>query len=147
MPVASSTTTATRSPAACTAWASRWSTRCPSTCGWDIWRDGFHYQQEYALGEPQYPLKQLEASTKRGTTLRFKPSVAIFSDVEFHYDILARRLRELSFLNSGVKITLIDERGEGRRDDFHYEGGIRSFVEHLAQLKSPLHPERDLGHR
>ncbi len=106
----------------------------------DIWRDGFHYQQEYALGEPQYPLKQLEASTKRGTTLRFKPSAAIFSDVEFHYDILARRLRELSFLNSGVKITLIDERGEGRRDDFHYEGGIRSFVEHLAQLKSPLHP-------
>ncbi|PPT98042.1 DNA topoisomerase (ATP-hydrolyzing) subunit B [Xanthomonas arboricola] len=106
----------------------------------DIWRDGFHYQQEYALGEPQYPLKQLEASTKRGTTLRFKPSVAIFSDVEFHYDILARRLRELSFLNSGVKITLIDERGDGRRDDFHYEGGIRSFVEHLAQLKSPLHP-------
>ncbi|GAB3044645.1 DNA topoisomerase (ATP-hydrolyzing) subunit B [Stenotrophomonas tumulicola] len=106
----------------------------------DVWRDGHHYQQEYSLGEPLYPLKQLEASEKRGTTLRFKPAVAIFSDVEFHYDILARRLRELSFLNSGVKITLIDERGEGRRDDFHYEGGIRSFVEHLAQLKTPLHP-------
>ncbi|HBK45490.1 MAG TPA: DNA topoisomerase (ATP-hydrolyzing) subunit B [Xanthomonadaceae bacterium] len=106
----------------------------------DIWRDGHHYQQEYALGESLYPLKQIEASAKRGTTLRFKPAVEIFSDVEFHYEILARRLRELSFLNSGVKITLIDERGDGRRDDFHYEGGIRSFVEHLAQLKTPLHP-------
>ncbi|MBW8810425.1 MAG: DNA gyrase subunit B, partial [Lysobacter sp.] len=106
----------------------------------NIWRDGFHHQQEYALGEPIYPLKQLEASTKRGTLLRFKPAVEIFTDVEFHYDILAKRLRELSFLNSGVKITLVDERGEGRRDVFQYEGGIRSFVEHLAQVKTPLHP-------
>jgi DNA gyrase subunit B len=109
----------------------------------DIWRDGHHYQQEYALGEPQYPLKQLEASTKRGTSLRFMPSAEIFTDVVFHYDILAKRLRELSFLNSGVKITLQDlrpdERGETRKDVFEYEGGIRSFVEHLAQLKTPLH--------
>ncbi len=106
----------------------------------DVWRDGFHYQQEYSLGEPLYPLKQLEASDKRGTLLRFKPAAEIFTDVEFHYDILAKRLRELSFLNSGVKITLSDERGEGRKDLFQYEGGIRSFVEHLAQLKTPLHP-------
>jgi DNA gyrase subunit B len=109
----------------------------------DIWRDGHHYQQEYALGEPVYPLKQLSVSQKRGTLLRFWPAAEIFTDVEFHYDILAKRLRELSFLNSGVKITLIDERlderGEGRRDLFQYEGGIRSFVEHLAQLKTPLH--------
>src|SRR6188472_1154903 len=103
----------------------------------DIWRDGFHYRQEYALGEPLYPLQTLEASDRRGTLLRFKPAAAIFSDVEFHYDILAKRLRELSFLNSGVRITLTDERahndralgegGEGRRDVFQYEGGIRSF--------------------
>ncbi|MBT2750170.1 MULTISPECIES: DNA topoisomerase (ATP-hydrolyzing) subunit B [unclassified Lysobacter] len=106
----------------------------------DIWRDGHHHQQEYALGEPLYPLKQIEDSPKRGTLLRFKPAVEIFTDVEFHYDILAKRLRELSFLNSGVKITLVDERGEGRRDLFQYEGGIRSFVEHLAQVKTPLHP-------
>ncbi|WP_368562975.1 DNA topoisomerase (ATP-hydrolyzing) subunit B [Pseudoxanthomonas sp. UTMC 1351] len=106
----------------------------------EIWRDGYHYKQEYALGEPLYPLKQLEPSDKRGTLLRFKPAAEIFTDVEFHYDILAKRLRELSFLNSGVKITLIDERGEGRQDLFQYEGGIRSFVEHLAQLKTPLHP-------
>jgi DNA gyrase subunit B len=106
----------------------------------DIWRDGFHWQQEYSLGEPSYALKQLEASEKRGTTLRFKPAAEIFTDVEFHYDILAKRLRELSFLNSGVRITLTDERGEGRSDVFQYAGGIRSFVEHLAQLKNPLHP-------
>ena len=106
----------------------------------DIWRDGFHHQQEYALGEPVYPLKQLDASPRRGTTLRFWPAAEIFTDTEFHYDILARRLRELSFLNSGVKIVLTDERGEGRKDVFQYEGGIASFVEHLAQLKTPLHP-------
>jgi DNA gyrase subunit B len=62
----------------------------------DIWRDGGHHRQEYALGEPLYPLKRLEDSSKRGTLLRFKPSVEIFTDVEFHYDILAKRLRELS---------------------------------------------------
>jgi len=106
----------------------------------DIWRDGRHNQQEYALGEPLFPLKDIGASGKRGTQIRFKPATAIFTDTEFHYDILAKRLRELSFLNSGVKIELVDERGEGRRDLFEYEGGIRSFVEHLAQLKTPLHP-------
>jgi len=106
----------------------------------DIWRDGQHHQQEYALGEPLYSLKNVGISARRGTQIRFKPATTIFTDTEFHYDILAKRLRELSFLNSGVKIELVDERGEGRRDLFEYEGGIRSFVEHLAQLKTPLHP-------
>jgi DNA gyrase subunit B len=106
----------------------------------DIWRDGHHHHQEYALGEPVAPLQRLEPSDRKGTTLRFWPAAEIFTDTEFHYDILARRLRELSFLNSGVKVTLVDERGEGRQDVFQYEGGIRSFVEHLAQLKTPLHP-------
>ncbi|HEX7990336.1 MAG TPA: DNA gyrase subunit B, partial [Stenotrophomonas sp.] len=107
----------------------------------DIFQGGFHYQQEYADGAAVTPLKQLETSERRGTMLRFWPSVTAFhGNVEFHYEILARRLRELSFLNSGVNITLVDERGEGRRDDYHYEGGIKSFVEHLAQVKTPLHP-------
>jgi DNA gyrase subunit B len=103
-----------------------------------IWRDGFEHLQEYALGEPLYPLKVVGPSTKRGTLVRFHPSLGTFSTIEFHYDILAKRLRELSFLNSGVKIELIDERSD-KRDLFEYEGGIRSFVEHLAQLKTPLH--------
>lgn len=104
-----------------------------------IHRDGYEHQQEYRLGEPVYSLKQVRPSNRRGTTVRFKPSTTIFSNIDFHYDILAKRLRELSFLNSGVKIELIDEVGD-KHDVFEYEGGIRSFVEHLAQLKNPLHP-------
>jgi len=104
-----------------------------------IYRDGFEHQQEYRLGEPVYPLKVVGPSTLRGTTVRFMPSPTIFTNIEFHYDILAKRLRELSFLNSGVRIELHDERVD-RHDIFEYEGGIRSFVQHLAHLKTPLHP-------
>ncbi len=103
-----------------------------------IYREGSEHHQEYRLGEPQYPLKVVGPSSRLGTTVRFLPSKTIFSDVEFHYDILAKRLRELSFLNSGVRIELTDERTD-RHDVFEYAGGIRSFVEHLAQLKTPLH--------
>ena len=105
-----------------------------------IYRDGYEHNQEYAMGEPQYPLKRGVVSNRRGTTVRFKPSAETFtSNIEFHYDILAKRLRELSFLNSGVKIEITDERSD-KHDVFQYEGGIRSFVQHLAQLKTPLHP-------
>ncbi|WP_386068733.1 DNA topoisomerase (ATP-hydrolyzing) subunit B [Tahibacter sp. UC22_41] len=104
----------------------------------NIYRDGHEFVQEYAHGEPLYPLKQAAVSTRRGTTVRFLPSTQTFSNIEFHYDILAKRLRELSFLNSGVKIEITDERHD-KHDVFQYEGGIRSFVQHLAQLKTPLH--------
>ena len=104
-----------------------------------IYRDGYSYYQEYELGVPKRPLEAIGETTRTGTEIRFKPSKKIFSNTEFHYDILVKRLRELSFLNSGVRITITDERSD-RQDTFEYQGGIRAFVEHLNRKKTPLHP-------
>ena len=105
-----------------------------------IHRDKKVYKQEYKEGEPLAPIKAIGKSTVTGTSLTFKPSEKTFSNIEFEYDILSKRLRELSFLNSGVKIELIDERDD-KKDIFQFKGGINAFVSHLNRNKSAIHDE------
>ena len=103
-----------------------------------IHRDGKRYVQEYHLGEPQAPLAEAGPTTQRGTSVRFRPSPTIFTHITFVYDILAKRLRELSFLNSGVRIELVDER-ENKNDVFEYLGGLQEFVKHLNRARTAVH--------
>ncbi len=106
----------------------------------EIWRDGHVYTQSYERGVPATPFRKLGPTQRRGTKITFKPDVEIFETLDFTYDVLAQRMRELAFLNQGLAIAIEDLRSE-RRQEFHYEGGIVNFVEHLSRNKNVLHPE------
>lgn len=106
----------------------------------EIWQDGQVFEQRYERGKPNAPLQAMGKTKRRGTKVRFKPDGQVFETLEFSFDVLAQRLRELAFLNKGLAITLRDERKEPAKEQvFLYKGGIVSFVEHLNEAKTPLH--------
>ncbi|TKS60015.1 MAG: DNA gyrase subunit B [Nitrospira sp.] len=106
----------------------------------EIWQDGQVFEQRYERGKPGAPLKGTGKTKRRGTKVRFKPDGQIFETLEFSFDVLAQRLRELAFLNKGLEITFRDEQKEPVKEQiFLYKGGIVSFVEHLNEAKTPLH--------
>src|SRR5688500_3091919 len=104
-----------------------------------VWRDGKVHQMEFRNGVAVEPLKITGTTERRGTEVHFLASRAVFGAVDYHYDILARRLRELSFLNNGVKIMLIDQRA-GKEENFAFAGGVKGFVEYMNRAKNVLHP-------
>jgi DNA gyrase subunit B len=106
----------------------------------EVRRDGKVYTQRYERGEPATDLTPGEKTTKHGTIIRFKPDPQVFEEVSFSFDVLSNRLRELAFLNRGLKITIEDER-DGRKHVFQYNGGIIEFVKHINQNKTPIHPK------
>jgi DNA gyrase subunit B len=103
-----------------------------------IRRDGQLYQMEFRLGETLTPLKATGKSERRGTEVHFLPSKEIFGGIEYHYEILAKRLRELAFLNSGLDISLVDQR-TAKEDKFSFTGGVKGFVEYMSRSKNVLH--------
>ncbi|MEL3974377.1 DNA topoisomerase (ATP-hydrolyzing) subunit B [Rossellomorea oryzaecorticis] len=107
-----------------------------------VHRDGKIHYQKFEKGVPSFDLKITGDTDKTGTVIHFTPDPEIFTETtEYDYDTLANRVRELAFLNKGIQISIEDKRGEGKRRDYHYEGGIKSYVEHLNRSKEVIHEE------
>ncbi|QQR97172.1 MAG: DNA topoisomerase (ATP-hydrolyzing) subunit B [Sphingobacteriales bacterium] len=112
----------------------------------NVYRDGKVYEQEYNIGAPLYPVKEVGTTTTRGTTVHFLPDASIFTVTEYNYETLAARMRELAYLNKGIRITITDEReknddGTFKKEEFYSEGGIKEFVQYLDRTRQPIIPE------
>ncbi len=109
----------------------------------EIWRDGYTWEQSYERGKPLANIKRAGKTEKRGTKITFLPDRQIFESIEFNFDTLSQRLREMSFLNKGLTVRLKDERSN-KQSEFHYNGGIAEFIKHLNKNKDVLHADADL---
>jgi DNA gyrase subunit B len=107
----------------------------------EVVRDGGRYRQSYERGLPTAPLERVGKARGHGSTVAFWPDPDIFEETEFRFETLANRMREMAFLNAGLRITLTDERGEGKSEVYQYAGGIRDFVAHINATKEPVHPQ------
>ncbi len=105
----------------------------------DVRRDGYHWRQSFERGKPLSDLQRGEPTKETGTTVTFLPDADVFETLELDFTTLEERMRETAFLTSGLRITLIDERGEGHRAEFHYDGGIVDFVKYLNENRDPVH--------
>jgi len=106
----------------------------------EIWRGGKVYQHYFERGVPKSEFAEVGVTARKGTQIRFKPDETIFDEINFNFDTISQRLRELAFLNRGLRITIQDEREEDKQHDFFYEGGLNSFVEYLNKNRQTLHP-------
>src|SRR5436190_20588888 len=104
----------------------------------EVKRDGHVWTQDYERGTPKGALKKGQAAKETGTTITFLPDAEIFESLDYEWDVLEQRLRETAFLTRGLRTVLVDERGEGKRSEFRYEGGIRDFVAHLNENKDAI---------
>jgi DNA gyrase subunit B len=107
----------------------------------EVVRDGHRYTQSYERGVPTAPLERVGRAKGHGSTVAFWPDPDIFEETEFRFETLSKRMREMAFLNAGLRISLTDERGEGASEVYEYAGGIRDFVAHLNASKEPVHPQ------
>ena len=107
----------------------------------EVVRDGWRHRQSYERGLPTAPLERVGKARGHGSTVTFWPDPDIFEEIEFRFETLSNRMREMAFLNAGLRITLTDERDEAKSEVYEYAGGIRDFVAHINASKEPVHPQ------